>query len=62
MTLLLFTIKDVYIPDVMYNVSTASLSALLMCKHTINEISFKGKVPMELLVCVCVCVCVCVIQ
>ena len=54
-----FTIKDVYIPDVMCNVSTAKLSALLLCMQTINEIAMKGKVPTELLFCVCVCVCVC---
>jgi hypothetical protein len=47
------TIKDVYIPDVMCNVSTAKLSALLLCTQTINEIAMKGKVPMKLLFCVC---------
>ena len=54
------TIKAVCIPYVMCNVSTAKLSALLLCKQTGNEIAFKGKVPIELLICVCVCVYVCV--
>ena len=42
-----------YIPDVVCNVSTAKLSALLLCMQTINETAMKGKVPMELLFCVC---------
>jgi len=50
-------VKDVYIPDVLYNVSTARRSALLLWTQTINEIAMKGKVPMELLFCVCVCRC-----
>jgi len=48
-----FTFKDVYIPDVMCNVSTAKLSALLLCTQTINEMAMKGKMPTELLFCVC---------
>ena len=51
--LLPFTIKDVYIPDVMCNVSIAKLSVLLLCTQAINEIAMKGKVPTELLFCVC---------
>jgi len=51
--LLPFTIKDVYIPDVMCNVSIAKLSVLLLCIQAINEVAMKGKVPTELLFCVC---------
>jgi len=42
-----------YIPDVVCNVSTTKLSALLLCMQTINEIAMKGNVPTELLFCVC---------